>query len=163
MSYNEIANIYRQESTHGTRPVELVGKLYEAIIEDFRRAVKAIIVGDVSTRTASLNHALEIIAELQSVLDHEQGGEVSHRLDGFYNVTRSLVIEANTHGKPEHVHKLVDLYLPLRQAWKQVELEASTGKADTSVKSLLDASKAVPTTEQPKAASTDETRAQWSA
>jgi flagellar protein FliS len=163
MDYNEIANIYRQESTHGTRPVELVGKLYEAIIEDFRRAVKAIVTGDISTRTSSLNHALEIIAELQSVLDHERGGEVSRRLDGFYNVTRSLVIEANTHGKPEHVHKLVDLYLPLRQAWKQVELESSTAKPNASAKPQVDAHQSASTGEQSKAVSSDNPRAQWSA
>ena len=35
-----------------------------------------------------LNHALLIIAELESVLDHERGGEVSRHLDGFYKVTR---------------------------------------------------------------------------
>lgn len=128
MNYNEIADIYRQESTHGNHPVELVGKLYEATVEDFRRALNAASSGDIQTRTATLNHALQIIGELQSVLDHERGGEVARRLDGLYNVTRALITEANVQGKPQQIQKLIDMYLPLRQAWKQVERDASAGR-----------------------------------
>jgi flagellar protein FliS len=127
MSYNEIANIYRQESTHGNHPVELVGKLYEAVLEDFRRALSAAEGGNIAERTSSLNHALQILAELQSVLDHERGGEVARRLNGLYNVTRALVIEANVQGQAARIQKLIDLYLPLRQAWKQVERDANGG------------------------------------
>jgi flagellar protein FliS len=131
MTYNEIADIYRQESTHGNHPVELVGKLYEATVEDFRRALNAASTGDIQARTASLNHALQIIGELQSVLDHQHGGDVARRLNGLYNVTRALITEANIHGTPEQMQRLIDMYLPLRQAWKQVELDASIGRIGT--------------------------------
>src|SRR6202142_1649535 len=132
MSYNNIADIYRQESTHGNHPVELVGKLYETVIEDFRRAHNAADSGDIQARTTSLNHALQVISELQSVLDHERGGEVARRLDGLYNVTRALITEANIKGKPHQFQKLIELYVPVRQAWKRVELDASMGKLNGS-------------------------------
>jgi flagellar protein FliS len=132
MKPNEIAAVYSQSSTRGSHPVGLVVKMYEAILEDFRRAVKATGAGDIQARTISLNHALQIIAELQSVLDRERGGEVSQRLDGFYNVTRSLITEANIQSNPEQLQKLIELYLPLRQAWKQVEQEADAGKLQIS-------------------------------
>lgn len=128
MNPNEIAAVYSQSSTRGSHPVGLVVKMYEAILEDFRRAIKAAGAGDIQGRTTSLNHALQVIAELQSVLDHERGGEVSRRLDGFYSVTRSLITEANIRSNPEHLQKLIELYMPLRQAWKQVEEEADAGK-----------------------------------
>lgn len=128
MKPNEIAAVYSQSSTRGSHPVGLVVKMYEAILEDFRRAIKAAGAGDIQARTVSLNHALQIIAELQSVLDRERGGEVSQRLDGFYNVTRSLITEANIRSNPEQLQKLIELYMPLRQAWKQVEQEADAGK-----------------------------------
>jgi flagellar protein FliS len=128
MKPNEIAAVYSQSSTRGSHPVGLVVKMYEAILEDFRRAIKAAGAGDIEARTVSLNHALQIIAELQSVLDRERGGEVSQRLDGFYNVTRSLITEANIRSNPEQLQKLIELYMPLRQAWKQVEQEADAGK-----------------------------------
>jgi flagellar protein FliS len=131
VNHNEIAAAYSQISARGSHPVGLVVRMYEAILEDFRRALKATGAGDIQGRTASLNHALQIIAELQSVLDHERGGEVSRLLDGFYSVTRSLIVEANIHSTEQHIQRLVDLYMPLRQAWKQVELEASAGKLKT--------------------------------
>lgn len=133
MDYNQIADIYRQESTHGNHPVELVGKLYEAVIEDFRRALNAAVAGNIPARTESLNHALQIIAELQSVLDHDRGGEVARRLHGLYSVTRALITEANIKARPEQLQKLIDLFLPMRQAWKQVEREASMGKLNNFV------------------------------
>jgi flagellar protein FliS len=132
MNPNEIATLYRETSTRGNRPVELVVKLYDAILEDLRRAMNAAGTGDVQGRTASLNHALLVIAELQSVLDHAQGGEIAQRLDGFYNVTRALIVDANLHSSPERVQRLIDLYMPLRQAWKQAENETSSGNSQMS-------------------------------
>src|SRR3984957_10599090 len=132
MSYNEIATLYRETSARGSHPTTLVVKLYDAILEDLRRALNAAAVVDVQGRAASLNHSLLVIAELQSVLDRERGGEVAKRLDGFYNVTRGLIVEANLHSKPEQMQRLIELYVPLRQAWKQVEEEMAQGasKAD---------------------------------
>lgn len=121
MNLEEVASLYRETSTRGGHPLSLVVKLYDAILEDLRRASSAVGTGDVQGRTASLNHALLVIAELQSVLDHDLGGEVSLRLDGFYNVTRALIMDANLHSTPGRIEKLIELYVPLRQAWKYVE------------------------------------------
>jgi flagellin-specific chaperone FliS len=74
-----------------------------------------------------------VIAELQSVLDHAQGGEAAKRLDGFYNVTRGLIFEANLRSKPEQLQRLIDLYLPVRQAWKKATEEMSEGHASAAV------------------------------
>ena|ERR1700733_2697520 len=132
MSYNEIATMYRETSARGTHPTTLVVKLYDAIIEDLRRALNAAAAGDIQGRAASLNHSLLVIAELQSVLDRERGGDVAQRLDGFYNVTRGLIVEANLHSKPEQMQRLIELYVPLRQAWKQVEEEMSQSSSDVA-------------------------------
>jgi flagellar protein FliS len=133
MNSNEIATMYRETSARGSHPVALVVKLYDAILEDLRRALNAASTGDIEGRTASLNHALLVIAELQSVLDHAQGGEAAKRLDGFYNVTRGLIIEANLRSKPEQLQRLIDLYLPVRQAWKKSTEEMSEGHAAAAV------------------------------
>ncbi len=130
--HNEVATLYREVSTRGSHPVGLVVKLYDAILEDLRYAMNAVAAGDVQGRTSSLNHALKVIGELQSVLDHERGGEISPLLNGFYNVTRPLILEANVHSDAPHIQKLIDLYLPLRQAWKQVEREVCAGKVQAS-------------------------------
>lgn len=128
---NEVATLYREVSARGNHPVGLVVKLYDAILEDLRYAMNAIAAGDVQGRTSSLNHVLKVIGELQSVLDHERGGEVSPLLNGFYNVTRPLILEANLHADAPHIQRLIDLFLPLCQAWKQVEREVCAVKLQT--------------------------------
>jgi len=162
MNPSEIATLYRETSARGNRPVELVVKLYDAILEDLRRAVHAAGAGDVQGRTASLNHALLVIAELQSVLNHAQGGETAQRLDGFYNVTRALIVDANLHSSPERLQRLVDLYLPLRQAWKQVENETSAGnpQSPSAAENLRRAASAAAPVES---SDSDVEQAQWSA
>jgi flagellar protein FliS len=162
MSYNDIAAQYRETSARGSRPVELVVKLYDAILEDLRRAMNAAGAGDVQGRTASLNHALLVIAELQNVLDRERGGEVAQRLDGFYNVTRALIVEANLHSKPELVQRIIDLYLPLRQAWKQVEEEMSQEKSESSLASA-DSNRVALANPPAETSDLDGERAQWNA
>jgi flagellar biosynthetic protein FliS len=126
MNQDQIASHYRQTSTHGTNPVGLVVKLYDAILEDFRRALESLV--DVERRTTALNHALLVIAELEGVLDDERSEEISRQLRGFYNVTRALILEANIRTSREGIEKLVGLYLPLRQAWQQVESDVANGK-----------------------------------
>jgi flagellar protein FliS len=128
MNQQDIASLYRQVSATGANPVGLVVKLYDAILEDFRRAHEAIAAGNIERRVASLNHALLIIAELEGVLDFDRGGIVARQLQGFYRVTRGLVVEANLHTNPERIEKLMTLFKPLRQAWQQVEHDVANHK-----------------------------------
>jgi flagellar protein FliS len=126
MNQYQIAAQYRQSSTQGRHPVGMVVKLYDAIIEDLRRALAAVRSGQVEPRTSALNHALLIIAELESVLDHDRGGEVARHLKGFYQVTRAMIVEENLRNKSEGLEKLIGLYLPVRQAWQEAERELAS-------------------------------------
>lgn len=132
MTQENIAAAYRQSSARGSSPVGLVVKLYDAILEDFRRAIQAIQSGDVEARTGLMNHALQIVAELQNSLNHQQGGQVAQRLEGFYKVTRGLILEASVVGSREKIDRLIGLYSPIRQAWQQAEKELAAGKNSVS-------------------------------
>jgi flagellar protein FliS len=101
----------------------MVVKLYDAIIEDLRRALAALRYGQIEPRTSALNHALLIIAELESVLDHDRGGDVARHLKGFYQVTRAMIVEENIRARAEGLEKLIELFLPVRQAWQEAERE----------------------------------------
>jgi flagellar secretion chaperone FliS len=121
MNQQQIAGQYRQRSAQGANRVGLVVRLYDAVIEDLRRAVEAQRAGDVERRTAAVNHALLVIAELESVLDHERGGQVARHLEGFYRVTRAMIVEANARASAAQMERLMELFLPVRQAWQQAE------------------------------------------
>jgi flagellar biosynthetic protein FliS len=69
MANNSPASTYQQLAARGASPVGLVVSLYDTILRDFRRAQAALIAGDVEQRVFELNHALTVIAHLQSVLN----------------------------------------------------------------------------------------------
>lgn len=121
MTGNRATNSYQQASAHGVSPIGLVISLYDTILRDFRRALVAMDNGDIETRVFEINHALTVVAHLQSVLDHERGGDAAKRLDSFYDVTRAMILEASVHPGREPFHKLIQLYSTVRDAWSQAE------------------------------------------
>ena len=128
MQQQDIASFYRQIGAAGANPAGLVVKLYDAMLDDFRRAGDAIATNDIKERVARLNHALLIIAELDSVLDYERGGIVAKQLHGFYRVMRSLIVDANVRASREGIEKLIQHFMPLRQSWQKVERDLAQRK-----------------------------------
>lgn len=107
----------------------MVVSLYDTILRDLRRAMAALDAGKVEERVFELNHALTVIAHLQSVLDHKRGGEAAARLARFYDITHGMIVEANAGGSRTTIAKLVDLYSSLRQAWQQAETQLTATAA----------------------------------
>lgn len=130
-SYQQTA--YQQAAAQGASPIGQVVLLYDTILRDIGRALAALDVGDVETRVNQLNHALTVIAYLQSVLDHERGGEAAKQFEKFYVVTRRLIMEANFKATREGLESLISLFGGVRQAWGQIEKQAPAGPSQASV------------------------------
>lgn len=121
MSNPGILAAYQQSSAQGASPIGLVLSLYDTILRDFRRADAAMNKGDVETRVFELNHALVVIAHLQSVLDFERGADAAKRLNSFYEITRGMILAVNVDASRETLQKLIEMYASTRQAWHQAE------------------------------------------
>jgi len=123
MRGKDAAATYHQDSAHGGSPVGMVVSLYDTILRDFRRAQAALDAGLVETRVFELNHALDVIGHLEGVLDHKRGGEAARRLEGFYRITRGMIVAVNAEPSRTSIDGLIELYAPVRQAWQEVELK----------------------------------------
>jgi len=121
MSDYSPASAYQQSAARGASPVGLVVALYDTILRDLRRALAAQDAAQFETRVFELNHALTIIAHLRSVLDHQRGGQAASRLSRLYDVTQSMVLQANVSGSRTTLLKLTEMYGNVRQAWEQAE------------------------------------------
>jgi flagellar secretion chaperone FliS len=121
MSSNNPASAYQQVSAHGGSPVAMIVALYDTILRDFRRAISALEAGNVETRVFELNHALAVIGHLEEVLDHKRGGAAAKRFEGFYRITRGLIVAANAEPSRESIDNLIEMYGSLRQAWQEAE------------------------------------------
>ena len=100
---------YRQAAGQGASGVRLVILLYEQIIQDLGRAVKAIEENNIERRTREINHALTVIGHLQGTLDLERGGTVARNLARFYTSVRAGLVEAHARVSRQILQQQIDL------------------------------------------------------
>jgi len=122
---------YRQDAALGATPLGRVAALYQAMLQDFRRAMAAHEQGQIERRVNSVNHALTILAELQGAIDFERGGAAAKQLDRFYNINRAEIFRVSVAPSREGFQRLIDLFTPVYQAWEEISRQlpqATAGK-----------------------------------
>jgi flagellar secretion chaperone FliS len=121
---------YREASVRGASAVQLVIRLYEQIIEDLRHAMKAIEQSQIELRTKKINHAILVIAHLQSQLNVEAGAEPARHLSRFYDSVRSGLVRAQFRGSKELLAQQITDLMEVRSSWLELDRrEQSTGIA----------------------------------
>ena len=119
MSYAAVRGVasYRQTEVQSRTPLELVTMLYDGALRFLASARDAIERRDIAARRDSLNKALAIIAELQSTLNMEQGGEVAAELDRLYEYSNLRLLDAamrNDAAPVDEVRRILEI---LRDGW----------------------------------------------
>jgi len=163
MNEHGVAFAYQQSSARSATPIGQVVALYDTILRDFRRAIEAAESGDVEKRVFELNHALTVIGYLQSILDHQRGGEAAKRLQRFYEVTHAMILQANANGNRDTLDRLIELYGPLRQAWQEAEKNLPAGASPVIPAVPSVANSAAPFAAAPKEELVEASRSNWSA
>jgi flagellar secretion chaperone FliS len=129
---------YREAAVRGASPVQLVIRLYEQIIEDLRQAIKAVEQNQIELRTKKINHAILVIAHLQSALDFQAGPEPARRLSSFYDSVRSGLVRAQFRGSKELLAQQVTDLMEVRSAWLELEhREQASGVAAANQTKIL--------------------------
>jgi len=112
---------YREAAVQGASPVRLVVLLYEQVIDDLRRALRAQFAGQIEKRARYVDHALLVLGHLEATLDARQGGTVAANLKCFYQQVRAGLLTAQMReSAPDFEAHIAHLML-IRDAWVQVE------------------------------------------
>jgi flagellar protein FliS len=119
MYSNTAHNIYAQNDLGIESPAKLISMLYEGVLRFNAQAKKAIKDGDIEKKFYWTNRSIAIITELISVLDMEQGGDVSVYLAGLYNYEIQLLSKAAAFNEPEHVDEVSSVFKGLLEAWRE--------------------------------------------
>ena len=112
---------YRENAVRSATPIELVVILFDAAIEDMRRAVSAIKASDVEERANAVRHAMLILQQLQGTLDFERGGQVAKQFEQFYNLIRAKLLESQLRNSPALVGQQIQFMSEVRDCWVEAK------------------------------------------
>ena len=113
--------IYQDSLSQGATPLECVILLYDRAIQDLRRALVAMQVGDIERRAAEVGHALLVLQQLQGTLDFERGGAAARKFEQFYNLVRAKLLEGQMRGSPELLREQARYLAEVRDCWAQAK------------------------------------------
>ena len=124
---NPMEDTYRTAVATGASGFSLLIALYDTLAGDLRRAAGAQRAKDLEQRSKELNHALRVLAVLESSTDAERGA-LAQGLVGFYANTRRQILEAQGKQSAEMLEHLMTEVLKLRELWQKMEAKGTTAE-----------------------------------
>ena len=110
---------YVQMEIEGASPLGLVVRMYDGALGSIRRARDHHDEGRIRDRGAEISRALDIVSELRSGLDLEQGGEIARNLEALYLFAGERLMAAGS-GAREGLDEALAALMPLYEAWSQL-------------------------------------------
>lgn len=120
------ASAYRriaaETSVQGASPHQLVGLLYDALLQSIVTARGALNRGDIAAKGAAIGKAVRIIEEgLKAGLNLEEGGEIAINLHRMYGYAVMRLTQANARNDAKALTEVAQLIEPVAEAWKRIQ------------------------------------------
>ena len=126
MSNNAYGSYIKQE-VEGASQGKLIIMMYEASIRFTRAAIKAIGEKQIEDAHNNIVRAENIIYELMSTLNTDEGGEVADHLLRLYDFVIWELVDANTYKNADKLEGVIKVLTPLKDAWREaVQKENAT-------------------------------------
>ncbi|WP_027108790.1 flagellar export chaperone FliS [Lacticigenium naphthae] len=120
MAYAKPASVYKENQVTTASPKQLVILLYQAAVKNMRLAELAIDSKENDKVNKHLIKAQDIIQELASTLNFEQGGEVAQNLADLYAYLLPQLIQANIKKDKEKIEQCRKIMNELLEAWNAI-------------------------------------------
>jgi flagellar protein FliS len=98
-------------------PHRLVQMLLEGALDKIAAAKGHMLRGEIAEKGRFVSWAISIISGLQSSLDKEGGGELSHNLDDLYDYMVRRLGETAVNNDPAILDEVSSLLLEIKSAW----------------------------------------------
>lgn len=144
--YSKGANQYHQvgmsSEVEGADPHRLIQMLMEGALTRMSQAKSMIDDKNHEGKAKLLGRVMEIIATLQSSLDHDRGGDISANLDRLYDYMNRRLLEASRANDTGMIDEVMALLLEVKSGWDGIRSEylAATGKKPNEQMSADEAS-----------------------
>ena len=118
---------YQRNKYETASPHKLILLLYDGALTNIHHARDALYRKD---RTNAHNHMLkaqDILYELMSCLNEEQGGDIARNLKNIYLYCIQQLTQANLRKTPEQLDEVEHLISQLRSAWAEIGKDVGLG------------------------------------
>ena len=114
------ANQYKEMQIKTASPGKLLLMLYQGAIKFMKLAKKNIKEGKIEESHKNIIKAQNIILELQSTLNKEQGGDLAVRLESLYDFIYRELVQANLNKNTSHLDNVIPLVEELFSSYKEI-------------------------------------------
>ncbi|NLK40818.1 MAG: flagellar export chaperone FliS [Planctomycetes bacterium] len=98
----------------------LIVMLYDGAIRFLRQAIADIERCDYAAKGTHISKAQDILFELNTVLDMEQGGQIAQNLRSLYNFMHTHLAKANLRKDPQMIREVIAILEELNQGWRAI-------------------------------------------
>lgn len=110
-----------ETSVQGASPHQLVGLLYDALLQSISAAKAALQRGDIAAKGAAIGKAVRIIEEgLKAGINLKEGGEIAANLHIMYGYSVMRLTQANVRNDIGALEEVAQLIEPVAEAWKLI-------------------------------------------
>lgn len=125
-SANAYRNVGVETAVSGADPHQLVGLLYQALMQSLGAAKLSLMSGDIPGKGKAIVRAVRLIEEgLKAGLNDDKGGELAVNLRGLYDYCILVLTEANLKNDVKKVDEVIGLVQPVAQAWSEIKPEVA--------------------------------------
>ena len=118
--YSNGIQMYRKTNVVTADPKRLVLMCYEGAIDCLKIGTQKLSEKDYEGKGRNIAKARDIISELKSSLDFEQGGTIATNLDSLYNYMLKRIMEADLQNNAQAIEDVIGLLWELKSAWEEI-------------------------------------------
>lgn len=113
-------NTYQETAVSTQSRGRLIVMLYDGAIRFLRQAIQDIENCNYAAKGKHISKAQDILFELNTVLDMEQGGQIAGNLRSLYNFMHKHLTEANFRKDPQRIREVIGILEELNQSWRAI-------------------------------------------
>ncbi|MEC9490823.1 MAG: flagellar export chaperone FliS [Halanaerobiales bacterium] len=122
------ADQYKQMQIKTASPGKLLLMLYQGAVKFMKLAKNNIKEGKIEESHKNIIKAQNIILELQSTLNKEQGGEIAVQLESLYDFIYRELVQANLNKNTRHLDNVIPLVEELFVTYKEIVITQNSGE-----------------------------------
>jgi flagellar protein FliS len=115
-----VARTYFQTQVSTVGQGEVLIMLYNGALKFLAQAKEGIVAKDYAAKGIAISKAIDIINELSSTLNKEEGGELASNLHNLYFLCSTRLLQANVKMDIKMVDSVIDILSGIKNAFEQI-------------------------------------------